>query len=179
MTIAIKAKAVILEPNTGVDVPNGALYINSANNQFTFKSTGGDAQSIAKAGISVFIKKMIASEAIRINIPIAKLVNGKISEAESSGLGMQNMIGYALQEAVHINDIIEVLLVGPNIENAVDGLGFSTGDIIYLSETGGYTNVAPTFGGKTIIKVGIADCLKEIASTTAKDLIIFPSIIIQ
>jgi len=60
------------------------------------------------------------------------------------------------------------------------GLGFTSGDIIYLSESGGYTNDGNSFtgGDDTVTKVGVASAPAGIASGTATDLIAISEVLV-
>ena len=65
------------------------------------------------------------------------------------------------EEAIDPDDLINVLLVGANVTNAIQGMGFSPSDEIFISEvTGQYTNDPDSFtdDNDSIIRVGVADC---------------------
>ena len=69
-------------------------------------------------------------------------------------------------------------MIGPNLVDALDGLGFVPGEDIYLNEFGTYTNDPNDVPiGQDLVKVGIADCESASASSTAKDLIAFTEIV--
>jgi len=176
----MKAKAIILDPTTSTQVPVGAFFIDSDNaNNFTLKSTDGSNQTVAKAGLSSFIKKMVANGSIPINTPVSKSSTGYVIPAVTVGANGSNVIGYALSEASQQGDLIDVLMNGPNMPGVLSGLGFATGDTIYLADNSGYTNIKPVFQDKSVIKLGIADCVGGSTFTVATDLIAITELIIK
>lgn len=180
MSIQIRVKALIMEPITAAEAPVGSLYLDADNsNAPTIKSSGGVPAPINSADTSMFLKQMQAGGPIPNRVPVSKRPDGKIIEADSDAVNAQNFIGFSMQVASANGDLINVLTVGANIENAILGLGFVPGDEIYLSENMGYTNDPASFTGNndSIIKVGIADCSAGIASSTAKDLIAFSAVV--
>jgi len=177
---AIEVPYVFLNPTDGAQVPNGALFLDSGNGDIpTFKTTGGSEQPVVNSA-SFFLKAMVAGAAIAAGKPISKRPDGKVIEADSDGVNAQNFIGTSQGSAASDGDPITLLLAGANLAGVLTGLGFTTGDIIYLSETGGYTNDGNSFtgGDDTIVKVGIADCGAGLASATATDLIAISEVLI-
>lgn len=183
MTLAsVKCQFVVLEPVDPSGVPNGCLFLDSTNsNQATIKTTGGVNDPVTSTGTSFFLKEMVAGAAISSGQPLSKRSDGKVVEADSDGTGTQTFIGYSQESADGDGSLLNVLLAGANLSGVLDGLGFSTGDLIYLSESGGYTDDPDSFtgGDDTIIKLGIADCAASIASSTAVDLIAITDVLIS
>lgn len=180
---SIRVQFVQLSPVNPAQVPAGALFLDNTNSDIaTIKSVSNIVAPVETgdpAG-SLFIKKMMASAAFSANRPLGKLTNGKVVDADSDGVpGADNFCGYSLQAATADGDLIDVLCPGPNLAGALTGLGFSTGQEIYLSQDSGYTNDPGTLVGNndSIIKLGIADCAASTATGTAVDLIAFSSII--
>lgn len=178
---SFKAKVVILEPIDPSQAPNGSVFLDSTNSDaLTTKTTGGSTSIIgAASGDTLFKKDMVAGAAFAAKVPLSKRADGKVVAADSdSGTG-QALIGYSLASSAGDGSIVQVLTVGANIAGALTGLGYTSGEEVYLSETGGYTNDPNSFTGNndSIIKVGIADCAAGIASGTATDLIVFAEVI--
>lgn len=75
------------------------------------------------------------------------------------------------------NDIADgdfgLVALDANLALAVSGLGFLVGDDVYVDHTGlgTLTNVAPNPMSGQVIRVGIADCTDNTASSTAVDLV--------
>lgn len=184
-TIAsIKAQYVVLVPVAESSVPAGSVFLDSSNsNQMTFKGTNSVSEPVdtgGGGGTNYFIKSMVASGPIAVRRPLNKLSNGKVSDADASDLdNAQNICGYSLNPSASDGDLISVLCVGPNLADALLGLNFTTGDEIYLSDTGGYTNDTSNLsaGMDSIIKLGIADCPSGTASSIATDLIGFSDVV--
>jgi hypothetical protein len=181
MTIHFKAKSVVLEPTTAASVPNGALYLDTNNaNALTVKSTSGVSSVIGAvpSASNIFIKQMVAGMALSALQPVAKRNDGKIVAADSDAPTGQIFIGWVMAPTLMDGDLVNVLTVGANIVGAIIGGGFTSGDEIYLSETGGYTSSDTFTGGDdALIRVGIADCAAGIASGTAEDLIAFAEVV--
>lgn len=141
-------------------------------NDITISSTGGS---------NLLSKQMqnLSGVTIPAGVPIAKMPNGSIARADSDGAGgLQNFIGIS---GASIADATQgaVILVGANLAGVITGLGFAPGQDIYLSESGGYTNTPATAfsnNDDSIIKIGVADCAAGAASSTATDLIMFPTV---
>jgi len=180
MAVKMKTTALILDPISPAQAPAGSIYLDqSAGNTLSTKSTGGSEEPIGSVPTSsnIFFKQMEAAGVIAVNRPVAKLANGKIVQADSDG--EQNIIGYSLAAASADGDLINVLTLGANLANAIQGLGFTPGEEIFLDESGGYTNDPDTFSGNddSIIKVGVADCAAGVASGVATDLICFAEVV--
>lgn len=177
---AIEVPYVLLIPADGGSVPNGSLFLDVNNGDIpTFKTTGGSDQPVVNSA-SFFLKDMIAGAAIAVGRPISKRPDGKVIEGDSDGVNAQTFIGTSQGSAASDGDPITILLAGANLAGVLTGLGFTTGDIIYLAESGGYTNDGNSFTGDddTITKVGIADCGAGLASGTATDLIAISEVLI-
>lgn len=184
MVIGIKSKFLSIDPSNPNDVPNNSIYVDSSNgNQATFKNSSGTSSVVGAVSTSnLFIKSMQVDEIFPVNSPVSKKANGRIIKADTDlSTDTQQYIGIALQAPVNVGDFINVLTVGPNLANALVGLGFAPGDEVFLGENGGFTNAAGVGGflgnNDSVIKVGIADCTGGTASTTANDLIAYSEVI--
>jgi len=181
MTLAgVKAKYVLLEPVDSSEVPPNSVFVESGTNQMNTKTSLGVPVPIVGDVTSYFVKQMEAENVFPQHTPLAKKSNGKVVPDDSDAPG-QAFIGYAQQESVSGGSLIDVLLVGPNVEGAISGLGFVPGQQIYLSPVaGGYTNDASSLGDDDkIVKVGIADCAAGTASGAAVDLISFAEKLVE
>lgn len=182
MTLAsIKVQYVVMDPVAPSQVPPGCLFLDSTNgNQATIKNTGGSQEPVS-SGTNYFIKTMIAGAAIAAGKPLSKRPDGKVIEGDSDGMHSQNFIGFSQNSAAGDGSTVQVLLAGANLAGVLTGLGFMAADIIYLSETGGYTNDPNSFTGNndTVIKLGIADCAASSASSTAVDLIAITDVLVN
>lgn len=181
---AFKAKYVVLEPVLPASVPNGAYFLDSTNsNAPTIKSSTGVVGVVnsTASNTNPFIKTMESSYngVILPNTPIAKLADGSIYPAESDVAENADTIGVTIDTFSGIGEQGTVFLLGPSVANAIEGLGFTPGDVLYLSPTTGYTNdptdLDPSIN--SIIKLGVADCSAGAKSATAKDIILFPEVI--
>ena len=182
MSIAFQASYLILEPTTPSSVPNNAVFIDSTNgNALSNKDSSGNLTPIGggSSGTNYFTKVMQTDALFSANVPLAKEPNGRVIEASAHAISSRNFIGYALQASTVVGQSITVLCVGPNLVGALTGLGFTPGDIILLSESGGYTNNSSTLSDSDdFIQAGIADCPGgPTASSTATDLITFPEFV--
>lgn len=175
MLAAIKSSYVLLVPVTPSEVPNNSVFLDSTQgNQMAIKSNAGVVSNLTGVD-NLMLKQMVIGQAITIHQPVAKLSSGKIVPAESDVAG-ESFIGYAQSGGTNDGDLINVLLIGSNVMNAIAGKGFTTGQTIYIdTETGEYTNDPARLSNpiNQVIKVGIADCAASIASSTATDLISF------
>lgn len=175
-----KLKFIQMEPVTSLEVPNGALFIDSANfNSITYKNPSGINTSLTETTAeSLLIKQMQSGEAsIDRYAPVAKAASGKVFQAESDG--EQAFVGFALEAVSGVDQLFNVLLVGVNLESAVSGLGFIPGQDVLIGENGEYVNSVSGFSNldDSIIKVGVADCAAGVASPVATDLIVFSDVI--
>jgi len=181
MSVGVKANFVVLVPTVRALVPNGAIFLDAANgNASTIKSTSGtvDVINSSAAATNLVTKLMQAAAPMAVNTPVSKRADGQIQIADANAPEGRDLIGVLLQASVNAGDIVSVLLVGANMQDAVSGLGFNVGDEIYVSDSGGYTNDPSSLTGMdSIIKIGIADCSAGGASTTATDLILFPDVV--
>jgi hypothetical protein len=135
---------------------------------------GGGAASIEKT------MENGAGSTIPAYTPVSKKIDGTIVHADSDATDGQRFIGITGEEILS-GATGTVKLVGQNLAGAISGLGYSVGDDVYLSESGGYTNDPNSFTGDndSIIRVGIADCSEGSASSTATDLIMFSEVLIR
>lgn len=182
MIIGHKAKFVELVPANPSEVPANCLFVDSTNNntptyknQFNLPAEIGTTVGTS----SLFVKTMEAGGLFLINRPLSKKPDGTVVQLDSDDPGANNFCAYSLQEATFIGEQVSVLCLGANIVNAVSGMGFTAGDILYIGENGEYTNSVSGFTGNndTIIKVGLADCPAGAASPEATDLIAIADII--
>lgn len=178
---AIHCKYVSLLPATPAEVPNGSMFLDSTNgNSMSVKTEGGVTESVNSAATIFFIKNMIAGAAITSGQPLSKRPDGKVIEADSDGVNAQTFIGFSQETVASDGDSLNVLLAGPNLSGVLSGLGMTSGQIVYLSESGGYTNDGNSFTGDndTITKLGIADSGAGVANATAVDLIAITEVLI-
>lgn len=178
MTVAaIKSGYVLLEPVDPSSVPNNSIYVDSTHgNQMYLKNNSGVSMPVVGGESGYFIKSMVAGSAITQHQLVAKRSDGYLVPADSDNPVARSFVGYAQGSASGVDDIINVLLIGPNVAGAVSGLGFTPGDVVWMSQNaGGYINDIDqlTDDDDIIIKVGIADCIAGVASSTAVDLISF------
>lgn len=178
MSAGIKAQYIILVPSLPGSVPPGSLFFNQDGDYAAFKKLDGNLEKVQSPIVQLLTKKMILSGAVTKYAPLAKLLSGHAVAADSDGSMM--ICGFALQAGVD-GDVIEVVTIGVNLKGALLGKGFATGKAIYVSENAGYTDDPASYTGNddTIFKVGIADCEEGIASSEAKDLIVFPQLVMK
>jgi hypothetical protein len=179
----IRSSALILEPTTEGDVPPGAVFIDSANSYaLSTKTIGGTKVQISaatSADILVKMKYNSTGAAIAAYQQIALKEDGSICLSDSDNPEALIDIGITL-DLIDNGSFGRVLLNGPNVMNALTGLGFLTGDTVYLSKTpGALTNDSLGFDPETdmIMKVGIADCPSNEIGTAATDLIMVTEVI--
>lgn len=110
--------------------------------------------------------------------PVSKRSDGSIIASDSDHPDAQIYVGVA-KWAIPDGEIGIIYLVGPNIPDALSGMGAFPGQPVFISQSGGYTLDANEYTGDddSIIRVGYADCVAGVASTTAEDLIMFSDII--
>lgn len=180
----IRATVVKLEPiDPGVTVPpNNSLFADSTHaNAFTNKDNVGTNSAVATSTSDATLKAMQSGYpgTIPPYTPVSKLANGKIVPADSDAADGQAVCGITHEAFASLNDIKLVRCPGPNVANALVGLGYACGDEVFLGETGGYTNDPSTFSGlnDSIIKIGVADCAAGAASATVTDLILWPDVV--
>lgn len=116
---------------------------------------------------------MILAEDMQVlNRPVAIMLDGKICYASTDASDAQIAVGYNTEIGL-AGAQVSVLLIGPNIANALYGKNFSPGKTIYLSESNGYTDDITQFTGDndSIIKVGYSSCSAGTSGDTATDLI--------
>ncbi len=179
----IRSSAILLQPMTREQVSeDNAIFIDSENDNELVTRTNATVQTIVSAEASLFKKSMVnkSGSTIPAKTPISKLANGGIAAADSDSATRQQAIGITVSEI--LDDALgDVNTFGANISGAITGLGFTSGQEIYLGENGGYTNDPNSFSGDddSLIKIGVADSEAGVASSVAKDIIIFPEIIIR
>lgn len=173
----IRSGALVFDPMMPAGVPAGAIYMDSTNgNALTTKSTGGTHTPIgstSSADILIKHKKNMTGVTIVAGKRIALKTDGTMCLADSDNPVAMIDIGMALDTVDH-NNFGRVLLNGANAAGALTGLGYASGDSVYLSKTpGALTNSATGFdpATDTIMRVGTADCASNTASAAATDLI--------
>lgn len=173
----IKTTHVVLEPTPAATSPAGSIFNDSSNaNALTNRTTGGSIAQIgatSSADILIKRKRNMTGAPIPAARRVALLSNGNIVLADSDNLSAMLDIGMSL-DVIDNGNYGRVLLNGANAAGALTGLGYATGDHIYLSKTPGMlTNSTSGFNPETdtIMRVGIADCADGDASSTATDLI--------
>jgi len=130
---------------------------------------------------SPFEKNMLnnTGSGIVAGTPVAKKPDGGIVPSKSDDATAKNYIGIT-KEAIANNAYGAVLMAWPNAVGVLNGLGFSTGANVYMSEVSGeFANAPGDFNDNNdrLVKVGIADCASDSASATATDLIMFTQVI--
>jgi hypothetical protein len=178
-------EVLILTPTAPGNAPANSVYLDSSNSNALSTKTAGNANvQVGNASAQdVMVKTMqnLSGAAIPAGKPVSKKADGSIVSADSDAVDGQRYIGISL-DAINNNATGRVLLVGPNVVNAVQGLGFIPGQDIYISESGGgYTNNFGSFTGNndSVIKVGVADCSAGVANGVATDLIMFSEVVIR
>lgn len=179
---ALKALFLALEPTDPSNVPNGTIFLDSTNgNALSQKDYAGLVSVLAVAlGSNPFLRSMVAGESFGANKPLALRNDGKIVMADSDSVTRQQIIGHSNQVSLGDNSIVQVICLSTVLPGALTGLGFISGQNIYLGETTGtYTNDISTFSGDndTYIKVGIALPPAGTSSSTATDLLIHTEVI--
>lgn len=170
----IRTTFVQLDPTVQETTPTGALFVDSSNsNQFTTKPVDVNAPPATVAtAVNYFLKGVISGAAYGAQVPLSKLPNGKAVAADAD-TNASDHIGYSVDASTGADQAHSVILIGPNLPNALVGMGFTPGDIIYLDKVAGqYINDTSGFGpSDNIVQLGIADCGDGLASATATDLI--------
>ena len=116
---------------------------------------------------------------IPIHTAVSKSSNGTIVTADSDAAQGQQAIGVTLEQIAN-NTFGRIGLVGRNVPGALTGLGITSGQDVYISETAGFTNDPNSFTGDddTVIFIGIADSADGVASGTATDLIMVRQVLV-
>jgi len=173
----IKTTHVVLEPTPASAAPYGSLFNDSSNfNTFTNRDTGGVCTAVgATTSVNVMVKskKNMSGSVIPAYRRVALHSDGTIVLADSDNLTAMKDIGISLDPISH-NTFGRIMLNGANAPGVLAGLGFATGDSIYLSKTPGMlVNTSAGFNAETdtIMRVGTADCADADASAAATDLI--------
>lgn len=173
----IRTSATVFEPITAASAPAGSIFNDSTNaNAFTNKTTGGVVNPVGETSSADFLVKYklnSTGSAISAYKRVALIPGGSIVLADSDNPSAMKDIGIAI-EAINPGEYGRVLLNGANAAGALTGLGFTTGENVYLSKTPGMlTNTTVGFDPNvdTIMRVGTADCATNTASSAATDLI--------
>jgi hypothetical protein len=172
----MRGNSLVLPSASPSSMPLGSLYVNGANtNVLTFRTLGGVDLPIFGGTLTsseVLNKRKLNStlSTISADKTIALKTDGTICLADSDDLLATNVIGVT-KEDILAGQYGVVQIIGPSAPNVIDGLGFTTGDIIYLGDTAGsLTNDIGSIVGAVKV-VGIADCPSDDASSIATDLI--------
>jgi hypothetical protein len=170
-----RGRSLVLPSSSPTGGQLGSLYVNAANlNSLTFRDYAGIDQPIfgTPSAEQVLVKRKKNNNLVTIDADtvVALLSDGSIAPADSDDPLATNAIGTA-KETIAPNDYGGILILGPNSENVLDGMGFTTGDLIYLGSTpGSLTNDIGSIVGEIKV-VGIADCPTDMMSSVATDLI--------
>lgn len=181
---SMQTSYMVLDPAPASSAPPGSVFNDSSSGgTLTTRTTGGSITPIGPAtATDVFIKQKQNKSGV--TIPMGKRISlipgsGGIKLADNDDPTALRSIGLSIEE-IAVDALGNVLLDGPNAPAAVTGLGYSPGDIIYLSNTpGSLTNTSSGLNPEVnmIMQVGIADCPAGGASPTATDLIMITEVI--
>lgn len=170
---SIKVSSVQFDPQPATTVPVGSLFIDSSNSQVTTKPVDNSPPSSIQSPVDYFIKSVITGAAFANKTTVARdSVTGKVVAADADVNAATN-IGYAMSASSGPNQTISIFLIGPNLSDHLLGLGFNTGDRVYLDKNAGQLvkDISGFISSDAIVFLGIADCANGVASTTATDLI--------
>lgn len=127
-------------------------------------------------------KQNTSGVTIALNSLVALKNDGGIVAADSDAANGQIVIGIATEEIL-AGAYGGVRLFAPNIADALTGLGFTVGQELYLSQSGGGGFTADlaslTDNNDSVISVGYADCTSGTTGTVATDLIAFNSVVMR
>jgi len=144
----------------GINRASGGLIIEID----PLANTAGNQPSVAttSAGLKVLYgqrvqENYIANEAIAVKNAVAWAagVNDKLDKARADSDAKSRVIGVAVTASAGINDTIAVVSEGV-AAGAINGLGFTAGDPVYLADTGSFANYAGVGSAKRVIRVGTA-----------------------
>lgn len=176
----MRGNALVLPTTFPASKPLGSLYVDGTNlNALTFRTLAGIDLPIFGGTLTsteIFIKNKLNAtlSTIPADSTVALKTDGSIVLADSDDPLATNIIGIT-KEPILSGEYGVVQLTGPSAPNVVDGMGFTSGDIIYLGNTpGSLTNTLGSIIGAVKI-VGIADCATDVQSSTATDLIVVSS----
>lgn len=172
-----KTTAVELVPIAPTQAPLGSLYLDSSNsNAMSTKTTGGSNVQLGaatSADLMIKNKRNMTGTTIAAYKRVALKSDGTICLADSDNAVAMTDIGVTL-DPITDSSYGRVMTNAANAAGVLTGLGYTAGQVIYLSKTpGGLTNDPSIFNPETdaIVQVGIADCATDVASGTATDLI--------
>jgi hypothetical protein len=177
---ALSANYIMLIPTLPSSVPANAFFADSSNGgAHSIKSQSGEVVPVTgSSSENLLIKRIKISAPVAQYRPVALLADGTVVEADSDAIGAKKYIGSALEPGFNAGDFISVLLVGPNMTGALVGAGFTSGDEIFISHNGGFTNDTNSFNSQDdIIRAGFAHCASGLSDSVATDLIMFGEII--
>jgi len=176
----MRGTSLVLPSTYPAAQPLGTLYVDGTNlNMLTFRTLAGSHLPIFGGSMTsseVLNKSKLNStgSTIAVDKTVALKTDGTICLADSDDPAATNVIGVTKEEILSGSYGV-IQLIGPSAPNVVDGLGFATGDIIYVGDDPGeLTNNLGAIVG-TVKVVGIADCASDTASGVATDLIVVNS----
>lgn len=179
MTVYAKMKtvSVAFEPTTPAAQPINSIFVDSTNsNVFSNKTTGGTTSPIGSTSSADYLvkyKRNSSGSFIPAYRRVALMPDGSVALADSDNPSLMKDIGMSIEG---INDGVygRIILNGANAAGALTGLGFLSGQNIFLGKTPG-TLVNSTSGfdpnTDTIMRVGVADCATNTVGSAATDLI--------
>jgi len=173
----MRGTSFVLPPSYPAAQGQGSIYVDGPNsNALTYRDheivdtpiLGG---VLTSTSVLIKRKRNITGVLIPANTVVALKDDGSICPVESDVEANSNAIG-TTRESIADGDYGAVLLLGASSPNVVDGMGFTSGDIIYASATGGVlTNDRSSIIGE-VKTLGIADCATDVQSSVATDLLI-------
>ena len=173
----MRSKALVLPASFPAANGIGSIYIDTpSGNVLTFRDyTSVDypllGGTVTSSELLLKRKKNGTLLTIPVDTTVAVKDDGTIVPTDSDDPDAIQMIG-TTTEAILAGDYGVILLIGANSSNVLDGMGFTTGELIYLGSTpGSLTNDLATIVG-TVKVAGIADCPTDDFSSIATDLIL-------
>ena len=173
----MRGTSFVLPPSYPAIQGQGSIYVDGPNsNALTYRDhevvdtpiLGG---VLTSTSVLIKRKRNITGSLIPANTVVALKNDGSICPVESDVVDNVNAIG-TTRESIADGAYGAVLLLGASSPNVVDGMGFTSGDIIYASATSGVlTNDRNSIIGEIKI-LGIADCATDVQSAVATDLLI-------
>lgn len=171
----MRGNSFVIPPSYSAIQGLGSIYVDGPNsNALTYRDHASIDTPIlggilTSSEVLIKRKRNTTGVAIPAQTVVALKTDGSISPVESDAEA--NAIGSTLEEIAH-DDYGAVLLLGASAPNVLNGMGFTSGDVIYASPTAGdLTNDRTSIIG-TVKVVGIADCATDVQSDIATDLLI-------
>lgn len=173
----MRGRSLVLPTSFPAENGIGSIYIDTpAGNVLTFRDyTSTDypilGGTVTSSELLLKRKKNGTLVTIPVDTTVAVKDDGTIIPTDSDDPDAVQMIGTTTEDIL-AGDYGVVLLIGANSPNVLDGMGFTTGELIYLGSTpGSLTNDISTVVG-TVKVAGIADCPTDDFSSIATDLIL-------